>query len=46
MDIVTQFPHKIIDEPDMGIMLSDNCRLSARVFMPEDAIKRPLPSIL
>jgi uncharacterized protein len=46
MDIVTQFPHKIIDEPDMGIMLSDNCRLSARVFMPEDAIKRPLPAIL
>lgn len=46
MDIVTQFPHKIIDYPDMGITLSDNCRLSARVLMPEDAYKNPLPAIL
>ena len=42
MDIVTQFPHKIIDEPDMGIILSDGCRLSARVFLPESATKIPL----
>ena len=46
MDIVTQFPHKVIDYPDMGITLSDNCRLSARVLMPEDAYKNPLPAIL
>ena len=46
MDIVTQFPHKIIDEPDMGIILSDGCRLSARVFLPESATKIPLPAIL
>ena len=46
MDIVTQFPHKSIDEPDMGIILSDGCRLSARVFLPESATKIPLPAIL
>ena len=46
MDIITQFPHSIIDEPDMGITLSDGCRLSARVFMPEEAKERPFPAIL
>ena len=46
MDIITQFPHEIIDEPDMGITLSDGCRLSARVFMPREASTKPFPAIL
>lgn len=36
----------IIETPDMGIVLSDGCRLSARVWMPEDAIAAPVPVIL
>ena len=36
----------IFEEPDMGITLSDGCRLSARVWMPEDAGDDPVPAIL
>lgn len=32
--------------PDMGITLSDGCRLSARVWRPVDAGDRPVPAIL
>lgn len=35
MTIVTEFPHAVIETPDMGIVLSDGCRLSARVWRPE-----------
>lgn len=46
MSIVTEFPHRITETPDMGIVLSDGCRLSARVWMPEDASANPVPAIL
>ena len=32
--------------PDMGITLADGCRLSARVWLPEDATDDPVPVIL
>lgn len=34
-----------VDE-DMGIILADGCRLSARVWKPKDALNRPVPVIL
>ncbi|MDP1578500.1 MAG: CocE/NonD family hydrolase, partial [Cypionkella sp.] len=34
MKIVTEFPFAITDDPDIGIVLSDGCRLSARVWRP------------
>lgn len=37
---------EITEEPDMGIILSDGCRLSARVWMPKDAGDDPVPVIL
>lgn len=46
MHVVTQFPHNIVEDPDMGIVLPDGCRLSARVWMPDDAVKNPVPVIL
>ncbi len=46
MAIRTEFPHQVTDEPDMGIVLSDGCRLSARVWMPKDALQNPVPAIL
>jgi uncharacterized protein len=46
MDIVTQFPHEIMEEPDMAIVMPDGCRLSARVWMPKDAVQNPQPAIL
>ena len=36
----------ILETPDMGIILSDGCRLSARVWMPQDAADDPVPVIL
>ncbi|XDA99355.1 CocE/NonD family hydrolase [Sulfitobacter sp. LCG007] len=37
---------EIEEIPDMGIVLSDGCRLSARVWMPKDAANDPVPAIL
>lgn len=36
----------IIEAPDMAIVLSDGCRLSARVWMPDNAADVPVPAIL
>ncbi len=46
MDTVTQFPHQISDDRDMGIVMPDGCRLSARVWMPVDALQHPVPAVL
>jgi len=46
MKTITEFPHQLRETPDMGIVLADGCRLSARVWMPEDAHARPVPAIL
>lgn len=46
MKTVTDFPHKTVETPDMGIMVGNNTRLSARVWMPEDANDNPVPAIL
>ena len=46
MKHVTRFPHAITEIPDMGITLSDGCRLSARVWMPEDAGLTAVPAVL
>lgn len=46
MKHVTRFPHTVTETPDMGIVLSDGCRLSARVWMPEDALTNPVPAVL
>ncbi|MER8708849.1 CocE/NonD family hydrolase [Mesorhizobium sp. M1088] len=46
MKIVTEFPRKIVEFPDMGIIMPDGCRLSARVWMPADAADDPVPAIL
>ncbi|MFC2969566.1 CocE/NonD family hydrolase [Acidimangrovimonas pyrenivorans] len=46
MKTVTEFPRKVTETPDMGIVLSDGTRLSARVWMPEDATDAPVPAVL
>ena len=46
MDVVTQLPIAITDNRDMGIVLSDGCRLSARVWMPVGALEAPVPAVL
>lgn len=46
MEQITDFPYDVIENPDMGIMMPDGCRLSARVWMPKDAATNPVPAIL
>ena len=46
MRVVTEFPTAIVDDPDMGIVMPDGCRLSARVWMPKDARVNPVPAVL
>jgi putative CocE/NonD family hydrolase len=46
MKTITTFPRKVVEFPDMGIVMPDGCRLSARVWMPEDATENPVPAIL
>ena len=46
MKTVTDFPHDVIEHADFPIIMSDGCRLSARVWMPEGADKTPAPVIL
>ena len=46
MKTITEFPRRVVEFPDMGIVMPDGCRLSARVWMPEDAGDDPVPAIL
>ena len=38
--------YEIKELPDMEIFMPDGCRLSARVWMPENAQQHPVPAIL
>ncbi len=39
-------PLALIEDPDLGITLSDGCRLSARIWRPKNSDKAPVPVIL
>ncbi|MCV2864328.1 CocE/NonD family hydrolase [Albidovulum sediminicola] len=43
---VTDFPREVVETPDLGIVLADGCRLSARVWMPVDALEKPVPAVM
>jgi len=42
---VTEFPHEVMEEADFAIPMSDGCTLSARLWIPKDAVKNPVPVI-
>jgi len=46
MTVRTEFPRRVVEVEDMGIVMPDGCRLSARVWMPEDAVANPVPAVL
>ncbi len=46
MKIETVFPRRVVEHADMGITMPDGTRLSARVWMPDDAQADPVPVIL
>ena len=37
MTIRTEFPFAVMEEPDLAIVMSDGCRLSARIWRPVEA---------
>ncbi len=44
MKTVTGFPFAVVEDPDVGIVLSDGCRLSARIWRATGA--GPVPAVL
>ncbi len=46
MHTKVDFPCEVVETEDLGIILSDGCRLSARVWMPKDAAQKPVPAVL
>ncbi len=46
MKTVTEFHFETVEYPDMAIVMPDGCRLSARVWMPKNALHQPVPTIL
>jgi uncharacterized protein len=46
MKTVTEFPFEIIEHADLGIVMPDGCRLSARIWMPKNSENQPVPAIL
>jgi uncharacterized protein len=42
----TDFPRKVFEQADVGIIMPDGCRISARIWMPVDAVENPVPVIL
>lgn len=44
MKTITDFPFPVTESPDLGIILADGTRLSARVWMPEG--EGPYPAVL
>ena len=46
MTIRTEFPHAITTQDDIGIPMPDGVRLSARLWLPVDALASPVPAVL
>lgn len=46
MKTVTRFARTVRDIPEIGITMPDGCRLSARLWLPEDAEANPVPAVL
>ena len=46
MKTVSKFPRKVQETPNLFIPLADGTRLAARIWMPADAGKKPVPAIL
>ncbi len=46
MDIVRSYPYEIAEWPHVWIPLSDGTRLAARIWMPINAEKCPVPAVL
>lgn len=45
-NVVSSFPHEVHTIENVFITVSDGCRLAARIWLPADAEKRPVPAVL
>ncbi|MFP4061660.1 MAG: CocE/NonD family hydrolase [Halochromatium sp.] len=46
MQTITEFPNPVVDLEHVWIKMADGTRLSARIWLPEDAEQNPVPAIL
>lgn len=46
MKTISSFAHAIVVDDDVGIIMEDGCRLSARLWLPDDAHTHPVPVII
>ncbi len=46
MQVVSALPHPIKEIENTWITMPDGCRLAARIWMPQDAARTPVPAIL
>jgi hypothetical protein len=46
MKTVRKFPRKTVCHEDVGIVMPDGVRLSVRIWMPKDAVNKPVPAIV
>ncbi len=46
MKTIVEFPRRVVEHADYGIVMPDGCRLSARIWIPDDAELDPVPAIL
>ncbi len=46
MKTITEFPRKLVENPDVGIEMRDGCTLSARIWLPDDAEADKVPAIV
>ena len=46
MKSIDQFPRPVREIENCWIPLADGCRLAARIWVPEDAERDPVPAIL
>lgn len=43
---VRDFPHRVVEHPNLWIPLPDDARLAARLWVPEEAERHPVPAII
>ena len=46
MKVIRDFPYRIEEMNHVWIPMTDGCRLSARIWLPEDSKQNPVPAIL
>ena len=46
MKTIKTFPRKVRETPNTFITLADGIKLAARIWMPADADRKPVPAIL